>query len=55
MHWYEYIHRGLSPGCQPRGFVDHDESKGRFGWVAYDRKLTDQEMNDYELKKVGRN
>lgn len=52
MYWYEYIHRGLSLGCQPKGFVDHDESKGKFGWVAYDRELTDKEMSDYELRKV---
>jgi hypothetical protein len=49
MYWYEFIRRGLSLGCQPRGFVDHNESKGTFGWVAYDRELTDKETSDYEL------
>lgn len=52
LNWYEFIHRGLSPGCQPKGFIQHDENKGRFGWIAYDRKLTDKEMSSCELREV---
>ena len=52
VYWYEYIYRGFSPGCQPEGFIDKDNEKGRFGWIAYDRELTEQEINDYELRPV---
>jgi|SRR5690625_2607461 len=53
VYWYEYIHRGFSLGCQPKGFIDREDDKGRFGWIAYDRELTEQEINDYELRPVG--
>lgn len=52
LHWYEYIFRGFSLGCQPKGFVDRDEGFGRFGAVAYDRPLTDKEVEEYELKPI---
>lgn len=52
VYWYEYLYRGFSPGCQPEGFIDRDESKGRFGWIAYERKLTEKEISDYELRPV---
>jgi len=52
MYWYEFKHRGLSPGCQPRGFVEHKEELGRFGHISYGRQLTDKEITDYELKEV---
>lgn len=49
LYWYEYLYRGLSIGCQPKGFVDHKDNVGRFGIVAYDRPLTAEEMAEYEL------
>ena len=52
VYWYEFKHRGLSPGCQPRGFVEHKEELGRFGHISYGRQLTDKEITDYELKEV---
>jgi hypothetical protein len=49
LYWYEYKFRGCSPGCQPGGFSEVDNSWGRFGAVAYARPLTETEINDYEL------
>ena len=49
---YEYLYRGFSIGCQPKGFIEHDDSFGRFGSVTYDRKLTEDELSSYELKEV---
>lgn len=48
--WYEYKFRGFSPGCQPKGHIDVNHNKGKFGIIAYDRQLTDQELTNYELK-----
>lgn len=49
IYWYKFRLRGLSIGCQPKDFVDHDHTIGRFGAVAYNRKLSDQEIDAYEL------
>ena len=48
---YEYVYRfrGFSLGCQPKGFVSHNDKEGRFGSVTYDRSLTKEEMDQYEL------
>ncbi|HDR8453906.1 TPA: hypothetical protein QC364_000696 [Bacillus cereus] len=51
-YWYEYRLRGLSLGAQPKGFVDSDDTYGRFGAVAYDRPLTEKEVSDYELRVI---
>ena len=51
LYWYSYRLRGFSLGCQPSGFAEHDDSIGRHGVVAYFRKLTIDEMEDYELDK----
>lgn len=48
-YWYTYRLRGFSIGCQPKGFVDSDETVGRFGAIAYDRPLTEAECYEYEL------
>ncbi|PLR99932.1 hypothetical protein CVD19_00730 [Bacillus sp. T33-2] len=50
MYWYEYKLRGFSPGCQPKGYIQHDESKGKWGIIAYNRLLTEAELEDYDLK-----
>jgi hypothetical protein len=52
LYWYEYRLRGFSLGCQPRGHVEVNHSVGRFGAIAYDRPLTETEINDYELRSV---
>lgn len=51
-YWYEYRLRGLSLGCQPKGFVDSNADHGRFGSVAYSRKLTEEEIEEYELNPL---
>lgn len=49
-YWYELLFRGISPGCQPKGFVDVDHNSGKFGIVAYNRKLSEEEVTEYELR-----
>jgi hypothetical protein len=51
-HWYKYKFRGHSIGCQPDDFVSHDVQIGKFGAVAYDRELTEEEIQAYELEPV---
>lgn len=57
LHWYELVFRGISPGCFPRGPVatehNHINYKGRkFGAVAYDEPLTEQQVSSYELVAI---
>lgn len=47
--WYEYKHRGYSPGCQPKGVVAVDHDHGKFGAVAYKEALTEKQIQEYEL------
>jgi hypothetical protein len=49
IYWYEYTLRGFSLGCQPKGFIEHNDNIGRHGIVSYDRQLTNEELSDYEL------
>jgi hypothetical protein len=49
MNWYELRLRGISLGCQPKDFVEVDHTKGRWGIVAYDRELTKEELDIYEM------
>lgn len=54
MNFYEYGMRlrGFSIGCQPlNGLVGHkDDKSGKYHDILiYDRPLTDQEQEDYEL------
>lgn len=52
LYWYEYLFRGFSIGCQPKGFIERDDEYGRFGAIAYDRALTEKELSEYELKQI---
>ncbi|MFJ8528382.1 hypothetical protein [Bacillus sp. NPDC094106] len=52
LYWYAYRLRGCAPGCQPKGFVDRNDAYGKFGSIAYDRPLTEQEISDYELDEI---
>lgn len=57
IYWYELIYRGISPGAMPRDLIanehKHINSRGfEFGAVAYRRKLTDEEIDRYELKAI---
>ncbi len=48
--------RGFSPGCQPRdGLLGReDDNSGKYhDVILYSRKLTDKELNDYELDYLG--
>lgn len=50
IYWYSYRLRGFSLGYQPSGHIKHNDSIGRHGIVAYDRPLTEKEINAYELE-----
>ncbi|WP_124115429.1 hypothetical protein [Paenibacillus xylanexedens] len=49
LYWYELRLRPVSIGCQPNGFTQTDDTKGRHGIIAYDRPLTIDEVKEYEL------
>lgn len=51
-YWYEFKLRGLSLGAQPKDFVDANANHGRHGAVAYNRQLTDKEIEEYELTPI---
>lgn len=51
-YWYELTLRGISPGCQPAGFIDKDLEYGIYGAIAYDRELTQKEIENYELISI---
>lgn len=42
--------RPVSIGCQPRGFVDINDNHGKWGIVAYNRELTQKELDEYEMR-----
>ena len=47
--------RGFSPGCQPMsGLIEYepDRSDKYYDILIYGRKLTDQEISDYELEEI---
>ena len=49
---YEYTYRlrGMSIGCQPKGFLKWYNAKGYdFEIITYDHKLTEEEILEYEL------
>jgi hypothetical protein len=52
---YGMKHRGFSLGCQPmKGFIRrHDDTTGKY-WdiIEYDRELTEEEIQSYELEKI---
>ena len=58
VYWYELLYRGVSVGTQPKkGWVtsdlEHINVKGKeFGAVMYNRPLTEQEIEDYELRPI---
>lgn len=47
--------RGFSPGCRPRHPVDReDDPSGKYyDIVIYDRRLSEEELKDYELDFLG--
>ena len=47
--------RGFSPGCQPSGVRSRlDDPTGKY-WdiIVYERKLTEQEVKNYDLDELG--
>ena len=46
--------RGYSPGCQPKGVLRReDDTTGRYhDIIVYDRKLSADEIRDYELEEI---
>lgn len=48
--------RGFSIGCQPRGVIarEDDESGRYYDILVYDRELSDQEVEAYELDFIGK-
>lgn len=58
---YYYLLRPPGPGCQPKVSTElhaydckiYDEKAGRevWGWVEYDRELSDAEIDAYDLAK----
>lgn len=47
--------RGFSPMCQPmKGLIRREDSWKRRWWdvLVYDRKLTEEEIRDYDLEEV---
>lgn len=51
IYWYEFWLRGFSLGCQPKGHIEVNHNKGRWGIIAYDRKLSNEECENYDLKE----
>jgi hypothetical protein len=52
-HWYGYSAPTFSVNAQPKGFVDLDRSRDKFGAVAYRRGLTNEELETYGLLYIG--
>ena len=57
IHSYGMRLRGFAPGCQPKeGFLlaADDNAFGKYhDLLVYNRKLTDKEVDDYELDYLG--
>ena len=57
MYKYTYRTRGLSIGNQPKDFTDFEQEEYEYETIYYDRKLTAEEIEEYELidlnEKVG--
>lgn len=62
---YYCLMRPVGPGAVPRDFTDWGEldhtivipyiDHGAWGWVEYERPLTEREIHDYELAYAGDN
>lgn len=56
MYKYGMKERGFSMGCQPmKGLVDWEDCEigGKYySIIVYERKLTDQEIREYELEFI---
>lgn len=60
-YYYRMRLRGVGPGCQPKGFVDTvkkvtlcgETFTATYDILIYSRKLTDEEVEEYELDYIG--
>lgn len=55
MFRYGMLYRGFSPACQPmKGLIERqDDTSGKyFDILVYDRKLTENEVKNYELEEI---
>ena len=50
---YQYLmkYRSVAPGAQPKGVIDWQELPDKT-IITYERKLTEEELKDYELEEV---
>lgn len=55
MYKYGMRLRGFSIGCQPsKGWIEtEDGDKEYWNYLYYDRKLSEEEVRDYELDFLG--
>ncbi|WP_186370759.1 hypothetical protein [Shouchella miscanthi] len=44
--------RPPAPGCQPIHLEEMDYYFSKWGEVAYDRLLTEEELAEYEMKRI---
>ena len=51
-YYYEMKCRPLDFGTAPDGWVDYIPQASKWGWIGYDRKLSDEEAGKYELALV---
>lgn len=47
--------RGFGIGCQPTGFVNHKDvdSDDYYSFIWYQRKLTEEELEQFDLDYLG--
>jgi hypothetical protein len=50
LHKYTYRSRGYSPGCQPMSGLVQVEANRPYEILTYNRKLSNTEIDHYELK-----
>ena len=55
MYLYGMKERGASPGAQPKGmaFCEDDRSGKYYNIISYNRLLSADEVNNYELDYIG--
>ena len=51
-YFYNMKYRPLDFGTAPAGWVDYLPHASKWGWVVYDRELTEDEVYRYELELV---
>ena len=49
---YGMTARGCSPGCQPQGFLWFDEDDYYYNVLCYNRELSENDMDTFDLEYV---